>query len=135
MLLGEARELVVKFGPHGRGGDGAELVGGYLDSDVEGAALPDLDDGGPRALGMRAGEEVSDEFDGVLRGGKTDALRRWVARAGARVGGEIGGEVGGEPVFAAHERYEPFDGEPQMCAALVVRNGMDFVDDDGANAA
>ena len=70
-------ELVEDLVPHAGGGDGAEFVAGDFDGEVEFAALAYLDDGGGLAvLAMDAGEEVGDQFDGVLRGGEADALRR-----------------------------------------------------------
>ena len=76
---------------------------------------------------MYAGEEVGDEFDGVLRGGEADALRRCC---------EAGEEcAGAEAVFAGDEGVEAFEGEGEVGAALVVGDGVDFVDDDGADAA
>jgi hypothetical protein len=70
---------------------------------------------------------LRDEFDGVLRRGEADALG-W--------GGVAGEEVAGrEAVFAADEGVEAFEGESEMGTALVVGDGVDFVDDDGADGA
>ena len=43
--------------------------------------------------------------------------------------------AGGEAVFAADEGVEAFEREGEVGAALVVGDGVDFVDDDGADAA
>ena len=56
-------------------GYGAEFVAWDFDGEVELAALAYLDDGGRFAVGMDAGEEAGDEFDGVLGGGEADSLR------------------------------------------------------------
>ena len=73
-----------------------------------------------------AAEEVGDKLDGVLRGGEADALRRR---------GEAGEQVAGrETVFAADECVEPLKREREVRAAFVVGDGVDLVDDDGADA-
>ena len=100
---------------------------GNFDGDVELAALAYLDDGGGLAVWMDAGEEVGDEFDGVLGGGEADSLRR---RGEARE--EL---AGAETVFAGDEGVEAFEREGEMGAAFVVGYGVDFVDDDCADAA
>ncbi len=100
---------------------------GNFDGDVELAALAYLDDGGGFAVGMDSGEEIGDEFDGVLGGGEADSLRRR---------GEAGQELAGaEAVFAGDEGVEAFEREGEVGAAFVVGYGVDFVDDDGADAA
>ena len=76
---------------------------------------------------MDAGEEVGDEFDWVLRGGEADSLRRC---------GEAGQELAGaEAIFAGDKGVEAFEREGEVGAAFVVGYGVDFVDDDGADAA
>src|ERR1700722_13959922 len=90
-------------------------------------ALADLDDVGGPAGGMDAGEEPGDQLDGILRGGDADALwRRGLA-------GEMG--AGAEAVFAGDEGVEALEREGEVGAALVVGDGVDLVDDDGADAA
>ncbi len=91
------------------------------------AALADLDDVGGRAAGVDAGEELGDEGDGVLRGGDADALR------GCGLAGEIG--AGGEAVLAGDEGVEALEREGEVGAALVVGDGVDLVDEDGADVA
>ncbi len=81
VVLGVSGELVEDLLPHGGGGEGAEFLGGNLDGEIEVAALAYLDDGGRGAGGVRAGEEVGDERDGVLGGGEADALW-WAGKAG-----------------------------------------------------
>ena len=88
------------------------------------AARPVEDD--TSAGSADAGEEVGDELDGVLGGGEADALR------GRGEAGEDG--AGGEAVFAADEGVEAFEREGEVGAALVVGDGVDLVDDDGADA-
>ena len=78
-------------------------------------------------FGVDAGEEVGDEFDGVLRGGEADSLW-WRGEAGEEL-------AGAEAVFAGDEGVEAFEREGEVGAALVVGDGVDFVDDDGADAA
>ncbi len=127
MLLRDGGELVEDLGPHGGRGDGAEFVGRHLDGKIERAALADLHDLRARTRGVRAGEEVGDEFDGILRGGEADALRR------RRQTGEK--SAGRQVIFAAHERFQSLQRQSQMRAAFIVRDRVDFVDDDGADAA
>ena len=94
-------ELVEDFGPHGVGGDGAEFVAGDLDGEVKLAALAYLNNGGGRTGGVGSGEEFGDELNGVLGGGKADALRR---------SGEAGEEGSGtEAVFPGDEGVEAFE--------------------------
>ena len=82
---------------------------------------------GLRDSGMDAGEEVGDELDGVLRCGEADSLRGCC---------EAGEEVaGGEVVFAGDEGVEALEREGEVGSAFVVGYGVDFVDDDGADAA
>ena len=78
-------------------------------------------------LGCDAGEELGDERDGVLRGGEADALRR------CGLAGEKG--AGGEAVRAGDEGVEALEREGEVGAALVVGDGVDLVDDDGADVA
>ena len=75
---------------------------------------------------MRAAEEASYELDGILGGGKADALRR--------SGQACEHCARREAVFAADEGFEALEREGEVGAALVVGDGVDFVDDDGADA-
>jgi hypothetical protein len=79
------------------------------------------------AAGFCAGQECADQLDRVLRGGEADALRRRAAAGEKR--------AGREPVLAADQGVQPFERERQVSAALVVGDGVDFVDDDGADVA
>src|ERR1700733_812602 len=91
------------------------------------AALADLNDVGGRAGGGDAGEELGDEGDGVLRGRDTDALGR------CGLAGEV--SAGGEAVFTGDEGVEALEREGEMGAALVVGDGVDLIDDEGADLA
>ena len=62
----------------------------------------------------------------------------WVAERPILCGGvrEAGEELAGaEAVFAGDEGVEAFEREGEVGAAFVVGYGVDFVDDDGADAA
>src|SRR5580765_1262137 len=91
------------------------------------AALTDLHNGCGLALWVDAGEELGDEFDGVLRGGEADALW-WRGLAGEPL-------AGGETVLATDKSVEPFERKREVRAALVVSDGVNLIDDDGADAA
>jgi hypothetical protein len=127
VMVSERGELVEYLSPHGGGGDGGELVGRDFDGEIKRAALADLHDLCRLARGVRAGEEVGDELDGILRGGEADALRRGLEADQHAAGSEV--------VFAADEGFEALEREGEMGATLVVRDGVDLVDDDGADAA
>ena len=100
VVLRVGGEFVEDLFPHAGVGDGAELVAGDFDGDVELAALAYLDDGGRFAVFVNAGEKVGDEFDWVLRSGETDSLRRH---------GEAGQELAGaEAIFAGNKGIEAF---------------------------
>ena len=120
----ELRETVVNIVPDGVGGDGAELVVGDFDREIELTAPADFDDG---AVAVTcSAEEIGDERDGILRRGEADAL--WGD-------GEAGEHVAGrEAVFAADEGVETLEREHEVGAALVVGHGVNFVHDDGADA-
>ena len=81
--------------------------------------------------GSRAGfcphEKLADQLDRILRCRQPDALRRLYA-AGEKCAGR-------QPVFAAHQRVQPFQCKRQVSAALVVGDRVDFVDDHGADTA
>ena len=126
MLVREGGKLIEDLGPHGRGGDGAELVRWHLDGEIEGTALANLDDGGGVAVWVGAHQKVGDQFDRVLGCGQTNALRR------LRHAGEHGS--GREAVFATDESVEALKREGEVGAAFIVGDGMDFVDDDGLDA-
>ena len=68
----ELGEAVVDVVPDGVGGDGAELVVGDFDGEIEVTAAADFDDGAVAVTS--SAEEVGDERDGVLGGGEADPL-------------------------------------------------------------
>jgi hypothetical protein len=74
-----------------------------------------------------ADEEIADQTDGILRGGEADALRRG-REAGKRARRS-------EAIFAADEGVQTFEGQGQVRAAFVISDGVDFIDDDGADVA
>ncbi len=124
VLISELGDAVVDAVPDGVGGDGSEFDGWDFDGEVEGAvpaALNDFDVGVARAA-----EEAGDEFNGILRGGEADALRRGM--------GEQAG-AWGEGIFGGDEGVKAFEREGQVGTALVVSDGMNFIDDDGVDAA
>ena len=73
VVLGVGSELVEDLFPHRGVGDGAELVAGDFDGEVEVAALANLNDSCRLAGGVRSGEEAGYQFDGILRGGEADS--------------------------------------------------------------
>ena len=72
-------------------------------------------------------QEAGHQLDRVLCRGKPDAQRR--LRSSADQGSRA------QPVFAADQRVEPFQGERQVGAALVIGNRVDLVDDHGLDRA
>src|SRR5207247_9485031 len=68
-----AGDAVVDVGPQLVGGDRPELLVGDLDREVEGAAVPDVDDRA-RTRRRRADEQARHLLDGALRGAEPDAL-------------------------------------------------------------
>ena len=98
----------------------------YLDAEIERTLLPDAHDGdGVTAAG--AGQKLSDERDGVLRGGEPDALGRLSSTANQRAGRQA--------VAPADQRFEPLQCEGEVCAAFVVGDGVDLIDDHGVDRA
>ncbi len=91
------------------GGDGLELAVGQLQREVEVALVAGVDDRGEGAI---THEEAPDRLDRPLRRREPDA---------------------GGPGVA--ERLEPFEREREMRAALVARDRVDLVDDDGLDGA
>ena len=110
MLASEFRDAVVNLAPHFVRGDGAEFARGNFDGQIQRTAVADVDD--DRRGAIAAGKELRDQLDGLLRGGKTDAHRR-----------------------AIEQGFEAFERERQMRAALIVGDGVNFVDDHGFHAA
>src|SRR3984885_612540 len=74
VLLHQAGDALIDFVPHLIGSDGAEFAGRNFDGEVEASALLDFDDygRGPSA----AGEKLSDQFDGLLRGREPNSGER-----------------------------------------------------------
>ena len=93
---------VVNLVPHLRAGDGAEFVARNLDGKVHLAPMAHVDDSCVRT------KQARHFFDRLYRRGKADPLQP-----------------------AAGERIEPRQRQRQMRAALVVRDGVNFVDDHG----
>ena len=104
--LDQLRDPVVDFRPDFAGHDGFEGRRRDFELQVAVAAVAGVDDRAFR-LGPRADEEICDELDRFLRRRKADALQ-----------------------IAAAQRFEAFQGQCEMRAALVGRDGVDLVDDD-----
>src|SRR5216684_7344029 len=104
MLPGELGDAVVNFAPHLIRGNRAKLAARNFDGDVHLALVADVYYGWCGAFG--AGEEVSDHFDWLLRGGEANAREAF-----------------------AGQMIEALERQREMSAALVVGDGMDFVDD------
>ncbi len=119
MRLRKGRELVIQLGPHRGGGDGAQLVGGHLDPEVQGAMPAHLHDRGAGTIRMRPGQKIRDQFNGILRRRQTDALRR-PAQAGER-------GPRGQGVFSADKRLQALKTERKMRAAFVIGDRVDLV--------
>ena len=109
MLQRQLGDAVVNLAPHFVAGDGAKLGRRNFDREVELAAMADVDDGRSRA--SRAGQEMRDLLDRLLRRRQADARR---------------------PV---RQQVKPLQRERQVRAALVVGDGVDFVDDHGLDVA
>ncbi len=76
---------------------------------------------------MNSAEKAGYKFDGILCGREADSLR-WCGEASEKGSGR-------EAVCAGDECVEAFEREGEVGSALVVGYGVDFVDDDGADAA
>ena len=109
MLQRQLGDAVVNLAPHFVAGDGAELRRRNLDRQIELAAVTNVDHG--RSGTSRAGQEMRDLFDRLLRGRQADARR---------------------PV---RQQVKPLQRERQVRAALVVGDGVDLVDDYGLDIA
>ena len=110
MMAGEIGNALVNLVPHFIRRYGAKLAAGHLDAQIKRPALRDVDDIGQRLIGSR--QELRDELNWLLRGGKANSR-------GAGSG----------------ERVEPLERERQMRAALVVRHGVNLIDDHGLHRA
>ena len=109
VVADEVGHPVVDLLPLLVGADGVERGGGDLDGEVEVAPVADVDEG---AVAVAADEEPRDFLEGLLGRGEADALG-----------------------LAAGEGVEPLEREGEVRAALVARDGVDLVDDDGADGA
>ncbi len=89
--------------------DRLELAVGELEREVEVALVAGVDDHRQLAI---ADEQPADGLDRPLRGREPDPVRTGVA-----------------------QRLEPFEGEGEVRAALVARDGVDLVDDDRLDGA
>ena len=110
MLLHQFHQPVVNLVPHLVGGDRPQGRAGHFHREIELALVPDIDD--HRSRPAVAGQKVRDFFDRLLGRGKPDAHRRTIG-----------------------QRFQPLQRKRQMRAALVVGDGVDFVDDDGFDIA
>ena len=114
MILDQFREAGIDLGPDLVRHHRFEGRTRHLDGQVAPALMAGVDDrnlrGGPAVRGG-AGQEMGDGLNRILCCGEADPL---------------------EPVAA--QRRQPLEREREMGAALVRRDGMDFVDDDRAGA-
>ena len=110
------RHPVVDLGAQLVGGDGAELLIGRLDAQIERAAVPGVDDRTARHAVRRAATGADQQarhlVDRLLRRREADALQP-----------------------PAGEGVEPLERQRQVRAALVGGNGVDLVDDHRAGVA
>src|ERR1041385_4471265 len=105
MLRGQYRKSIVDFSPHFVGSYCAQLAAGNFDGEIQFPAVPDLYN--HRIGAIAAGQKMSDEFDWFLRGGQAYAS-----------------------YVRSCEVIETLERKSKVCAAFVVRYGMDFVHDD-----
>src|SRR5579864_608378 len=106
MLRGQRGDAIVDFAPHFVGSDGTKLASGNLDGQIEFTPVADLHD--DRIWLGRAAEKMSDEFDRLLRRGKTNPRKSFA------------GQV-----------VETFERKRKVRAAFVVGDGVNLIDDDG----
>ena len=112
VLLDQPGEALVDLLPHLRRHHRLQGRRRNLEGQIPRAAVADVDDGavrGRRAFGTGADQEAGHGVDRLLRGGEADAQ---------------------QPVAA--QRGEALQRQRQMRAALVGRQGVDLVHDDGA---
>ena len=112
----ERGEAVVDLGPLLVRRDGRHLGVGQLDAEVEVALVAAVDDDAAGAVVLRGtlrpDQEARDLVDRALRGGEADAGRAFV------------GDV-----------VEPGDAERHVAAAPVADEGVDLIDDEGADVS
>src|SRR5262249_8964055 len=110
VLGGKRRDPVVDFGPHFVGRYRAKLTAGNLDGQVELATMTDLHDYRVGPIG--ASQKLGQEFDRLLRCGKTDAREA------------LPGQI-----------IQTFERERQVGAALVVSHRVNLVYDNGLDGS
>ena len=110
MLLHQLRDARVNLVPHFIRSNRAEFARRHFDGEIDVPALRHFDD--HRSGAIAAHQKLSDQLDRLLRGGKADAHGR-----------------------LRRQRFEPFERERKMRAALVVGDGVNFVHDDRLDGA
>ena len=119
VLQGQLGQPRINIVPDGVGSHRPQLLPRHFHGQVERAMPSHLHNGYlRRAL---SGQESGDEFNGVLGGGESDTQRR------LRSPGDQGART--QAVFAADQRVETLQSERQVGTALVVRDGVDLIDD------
>src|ERR1700680_2977187 len=78
MLRGQRGDAIVDFAPHFVGRDGAELASRNFNGQIEYAPVAYLHD--HRIGPSRAAEKMGDEFDGLLRRGKTNTRESFASQ-------------------------------------------------------
>ena len=109
VLAHELSEAIVDVSKLLPGGDGLEVAGWGLDVELDVALVATVNDGG---CARRPGEEAGDQLDGALGGGEADADGRGFGQT-----------------------VEARKGEGEVAPAAVAGEGVNLVDDDGADAA
>ena len=110
VLLDEFRQAGVDLGPDLARHHRLEWRIGHFHTQVAAAMMPGVDGrdlGGGPAVSSCAGEEMGDHVNRILGRGEADALQ-----------------------LVAAERRQPFERQREVGAALVRRDGVNFVDDD-----
>src|SRR5580700_8121314 len=110
MLLDEFYQAVVNLIPHFVGRDRTELAGGNFYGEIELALVTDVYDYG--IWTPVAGEEMCNLLNRLLRRRKSNAR--------------------GRPI---RQGFQSLERKRQVSAALIVGDGMNFIDDDGFNIA
>jgi len=111
----QLRQAVVDLAPHLGAGNRAKFVPGHLHRHFHLAAVADRDDA-PFASGELVAEEVGHFLHRLHRRRETDALQRALAV---------------RDLLRVNQRLEPHQRQRQVRAALVIRHGMNLIDDDG----
>ncbi len=124
--LRQCCELVIEFGPHGRGSNRTQLVGGHFNCEVQRAPLSYLHDHRRLAVGMATGEKAGDKFNGILRRREANALRSAMPAGRHR--------TRAQPVFPADQGFQSLQTQRKVGAAFVVGYCVDLIDDQRAHA-